>query len=96
MDYGILFILSNQIRNIFLYRTDSSDSEIINQDLCHIRGKECWKCRSQVDISDSKGKQSQEYDHRFLLIPGDIVHDRKVVDIFQFEYFLQFQCDHSQ
>ena len=97
MDLQSVFILSaDQIVHILLHRTDSGDSEIIHKDLRNIRGKEGRKGWSEVDIFDSEGKKCQEHDHGFLLIPGDIVYDRKFIDIFQLKDFLEFQGNDCQ
>ena len=46
--------LSNQVCKILFYCPDSTDSEVIYQNLCYIRRKECRQCRSEMDIFDSK------------------------------------------
>ena len=43
-----------------------------------------------------QGQQGQQYDHGFLLIPGNIVDNRQIIDIFQSEDFFQLQGDHCQ
>ena len=89
MDLQSVFILSaDQIVHILLHRTDSGDPKIIHKDLRNIRGKECRKGWSEVDIFDSEGKECQKHDHGFLLIPGDIVDDRKFIDIIN-DYYKQ-------
>ena len=85
--------LSNQVCKILFYCPDSTDSEVIYQNLCHIRRKECRQCRSEMDIFDSKREKRQKDDDRFLLIPRNIVDDWKLIDIVQFKNFFQFQCN---
>ena len=46
-----------------------------------------------MDILDSERQQRQQHQHGFLFIPGDIVNDRKIVDVIQTEDFLQLQCN---
>ena len=46
-----------------------------------------------MDILDSERQQRQQHQYSFLFIPGNIVNDRKLVDVIQPEYFLQFQRD---
>ena len=49
-----------------------------------------------MDIFYPQGQQGQQYDHGFLLIPGNIVDNRQIIDIFQSEDFFQLQGDHCQ
>ena len=41
-----------------------------------------------MDILHSKVKQGKEDNNGLLLIPGDVVNDRKIIYIIQTEYFL--------
>ena len=46
-----------------------------------------------MDILDSERQQRQQYQYSFLFIPGNIVNDRKLINIIQTEQLLQFQRD---
>lgn len=46
-----------------------------------------------MDVFNTKRKKGKKYNDSFLLIPGNIVDNRQVVDIFKAENFLQLQCD---
>ena len=36
---------------------------------------------AEVDVLDTKRQQCQKNNHSFLLVPGNIVDDRQIVDI---------------
>ena len=46
-----------------------------------------------MDILDSERQQRQQHQYSFLFIPGNIVNDRKLINIIQTEQLLQFQRD---
>src|SRR5574344_2387936 len=46
-----------------------------------------------MNILHAQGKQRQQYDDGFLLIPCDVIDNRQLVDILQSKYLLQFQSD---
>ena len=41
-----------------------------------------------MDIFQSQGEKGQKDNDRFLLVPGDIVKDGKVINVLQAENFL--------
>ncbi|MNY53154.1 hypothetical protein D3C86_1888870 [compost metagenome] len=82
--------------HIFLYGCNAADTEGIDQHLGHIRRQEGRKCRSEVNILHTQIQQCQEYNYRLLLIPGNIVGDRQIVNILKSEYFLELQGNHNK
>ena len=81
-------LFSEKQFHIFLHTVNSCDTKIINQNFGYIWREECRKRWSKVDIFYPEGKQCQENNHGFLLIPGDIVDDRKFIDIIN-DYYKQ-------
>lgn len=79
--------------HVIFHIGDAIDPEVIHEDLGHVRRQECRKRRAQMDIFDAKIQQGKQHDYRFLLIPGNVVGNRQLVDILQAEYFLQLECN---
>lgn len=75
------FFLIKESMDVFLDSFDTCDTEVFNQDLCHIRreeGRECW---SKMNVFYAQVKKRKKNDDCFLLIPGDVVNDRQIIDI---------------
>lgn len=82
---------SDEPFHVFLYGSNTADAEGIYQNLGYIRRQEGRKCRAQVNVLHAQMQQRQQYNHRFLLIPGNVIGDRKIVDIRKTEDFLQLK-----
>lgn len=89
-------LFSEKQLHIFFYTVNSRNAKIVNQNFGYIWRKEGWQCWSQVDVFYPKGKERQENDHGFLFIPGNVVDDRKLIDIFKAKNFLKFHGDHCK
>ena len=49
-----------------------------------------------MDVLDTQVKQGQQDDDRLLLVPGNIVNNRQIVDIIQVEDLFELEGDHRQ
>ena len=49
-----------------------------------------------MNVRDAQAEQGKQYDHRLLLVPGNVVNDRQVIDTLQPKGLLQGHCDHHQ
>ena len=49
-----------------------------------------------MDVFDAKVQQSQQHDHRLLLVPCDVVDDGQIVDVIEAKDLLEFQRNHRQ
>ena len=49
-----------------------------------------------MNILHPEVQKRQQHDDSFLLIPGDIIDDRQIVDIIQSEDFFEFEGDQNQ
>ncbi len=74
---------------------DRLDIEVLNQHPGNIRREECRHCRPKADMLDNEGEQCQK-NHCLLLVPGDIVGNRQVVNIIKAEDLFQLQGDLNQ
>lgn len=89
-------LFSEKQFHIFFHAANSCNTKIVNQNFGYIWRKEGRKCWSKVNIFYPEGKQRQENDHGFLLIPGNVVDDRKLIDILKAKNFLKFHGDHCK
>ena len=89
-------LFSEKQLHIFFHTVNSCNTKNVNQNFGYIWRKESWKGWPQVDIFYPEGKESQENDHGFLLIPCNVVDDRKFIDILKAKYFLKFHGDHCK
>ena len=89
-------VLTEEQLHIVLDRADACNAEVLNENLCHIGAEEGGQSGTQVDILHAQVQQGQQHDDRLLLIPGDVVDNRQVVDVVQAEDLLQLQGNDSQ
>ena len=77
---------------IILHRTNSRYAKIFHQHIGDIRAEESRQSRSKMNIFYTQIQQSQQYNDRLLLIPGDIVDNGKVIDIIQSKTSFNFKA----
>lgn len=94
--YPTALSLFKKLLQVVFHRADAGDTEALHQHLGHIRTEKCRQRGAKMDLLYAKIQQGQQYDDRLLLIPGDIIDDRQVIDILQAEYFLELQRDDRQ
>lgn len=68
-------VFTKEEGKILLNGADARDAELLHQQLCHIGAQESRQRGTQVDVLHAQIQQRQQYDHRLLLVPGDVVND---------------------
>ena len=81
-------LFADQKAQILLDTADPGNAELFDQHLGHVGAEEGRQRGAEVNVVDSQREQGQQHDDGFLLIPGDIVDDRKFIDIIN-DYYKQ-------
>ena len=89
-----LRFLAEEELDIVLDGADAGNAEVVDQNVCDIRGKESRKRRSEVDVLHAKVEQGKQNDDRLLLVPRDVEENRQVVDVVCTKNLFQFECHH--
>lgn len=75
--YPTALSLFKKLLQVVFHRADAGDTEALHQHLGHIRTEKCRQRGAKMDLLYAKIQQGQQYDDRLLLIPGDIIDDRR-------------------
>ena len=70
--------------------------KFLDKDFRDIRRKERRERGTEVDVLHAEVEQSEENDDGLLLVPRDIVGNRKIVDVIQAEHLFELQCDQCE
>ena len=74
--------------DVRLRSRDGADAEGIHECLEDVGADKSRQRRAKADILHTELQQGQEDGHGFLLVPGNIVDDRQIVDIVEAEDLL--------
>ena len=78
---------------VIVHCPDSRDTEVFRKNLRNIWRQEARECRAEVNVLDAKIQECKEHDDCLLFIPCDVECKRKAVNVIQFKYILEFQCN---